>query len=841
VNGQRFGRFELRPTERQLLDDGKPVRIGARAFDLLLVLVAHRGALVTKAELLDRAWPGLIVEEANVQVQVSALRKVLGPDAIATIPGLGYRLSVSTEPQPMEGLGTATSAAAPLLTSSNLPRAFEVPIGRESALRTLCDLLEAHRLVTVSGEGGVGKTCVAMAAARSHATLSSRAVWWVDLAAVSSADQVASAVAMAACLSLGVGDTLARLVRALSPHNMLLVLDNCEHLAQAVGGVVQAILEGAPGVHILATSQQALKTKGEVAYRLTPLSVPKEGATLAQARECGSLQLLERRASAVDRRFAVTEEHLSEAVALCRYLEGVPLAIEMAAARLPVLGFAGIQPLLAAPLDRLRAELIATPERQRSLRRTLDWSHSLLSRDEQVLLRRLSTFTGSFRLEVAQAATAFADLDDARVVDALVGLVEKSLVKLVEIDPPRYRLLQTTRSYAAEKLVVAREVEEMRSRHGKALASLAEVAQRPDRDLTSTSWLATYLPDYDDLDAAYWNACSQGEADVAAAVVVPLRLMDQFRGLFSNSSRRLRPVQDLLQRADPLSQARLHGFVASCGWIDSPPGSRLESARRAVTLWRELDRVRELHGALAIAATESARNGDHAAAAELIRESREIERPEWPDRSVAVRLIHEGWVALFCGDNARYRDRMRAAMALCDRGGELVMANAVRLLLASATLSAGDFDESIVLARSAVEGLRDSYQTDHLGHALTVLCEGLLASGDVDAARDVAIQALSKSDPEAVHHVDLIRAIAILAASAGDAATAAQLLGYVDSAMRTDAPAADALLGMAQKAGRDLDALLGLDKALALRSSGARMTHTEASRKAMQSLTRRQE
>ncbi len=445
-------------------------------------------------------------------------------------------------------------------------------------------------------------------------------------------------------------------------------------------------------------------------------------------------------------------------------------------------------------------------------------------------------FEGSFRLEVAQEATAFGGLDSAGSLDALVGLVEKSLVKVVELDSPRYRLLQTTRLYATERLADAREASEMQLRHGKAMASLAEVAQRRDPHVRSATWLASYLPDYDDLDTAFVNACARGDADVAAAVVVPLRLIDQLRGLFVNSSRRRQLVQGLLGKAGQLSQARLHSFIASCGWIDSPPGSRLDSALRAVALWRDLDQPRDLHGALAIAATETARNAHFAAAEALLREARELEEPNWPDRSVAIRFIHEGWVALFQGDNARYRDSVRAAMALCDRGDEQAMANAARVLLAWATLAAGDIHESVALARRSVEALSGPDQSDNLGQALTVLCEGLLASGEIEAARRAAIQALPLTDPEATHHFDLMQTVAVLAGSVRDYRRAAQLLGYVDGVGPTDVPPIDSILLLVQKTSSEVEAFLGIKDAEALRSWGARIDARDACRIAVECL-----
>lgn len=827
----RFDRFELRPSVRQLMRDGEPVHVGARAFDVLLLLVEHRDRLVTKAELLDRVWAGLVVEEANVQVQVSTLRKVLGAGAIATIPGLGYRLAMASD--------TAACGRTPVRAevrsdaasgSSNLPMHMGPLVGREDDLAALDRMLDVHRLVTVVGAGGVGKSSLALAAAHRRHAAHRRGVWWVDLAALSTADQIVPAIAKAAQLSLGDTDDLPRLVAALSRHDLLLVLDNCEHLATPLAGVVHAILEAAAGVRLLTTSQQALGVSGEQQCPLSPLDVPAPGTPLAAARAHGAIQLLERRAGAVDRRFAVTAANLPQAIALCAQLEGLPLAIEMAAARLPLLGFAGLQPLLEAPLDHLQAGLVDAPERQRSLRRTLDWSHALLGADERMLLRRLSLFAGSVRLEVAQEAAAFGRLDWWRALDALVGLVEKSLVQVVGLEPPRYRLPATTRLYARERLAAAGETEAVQRRHMQAMASLAEEARRQRLQLPSTTWLQTYLPDYEDLDLAFVQACRCGDADAAAAIVGPLRLIDQMRGLLASSTRRVQAACELLDRAGPLGQARLHSFIASCGWTRPPRGTRVGSARQAVALWRQLGDARELHGALAIAATECARTGAHDLADALLQEAGELEAPDWPGRAVAVRLIHAGWVAHCRGEGARYRDRIHAALALCEQEGETALAHAVRVLLASAALETGDAEAAIAHARSAIDALRPSNQGDHLSHALSLLCRGLLMDGDVAGAAAAAREALALMHSGDAHRPHLMRSVAALAASAGLPAAAARLIGHAQGAVPADEPAAECEARLDAQVWQAIVAALGSADALRLRSAGASLDEDAACR-----------
>ena len=337
----RFGRFELCPQPRQLLVDGQPAALGARAFDVLHALIERRERLVTKNELLDIAWRGLVVEENNLQVQISSLRKLLGPQAIATIPGRGYRFAAALD-GPAEG---SRNAAAPLPTPSatkpnatvsppsNLPTKLQPLYGRDADVMALRSLLDVHRLVTVVGAGGIGKSRLAQAAAHSLAGYWPDGAWMVDLAGLSDSVLLPNVVAQVLNIEMaGRGAAQDELVAGVARRNALLVLDNCEHLLDAVAALVHAILRDAPNVTVLATSQEPLHLPSEQQYRVAPLSVPSE-TTTSGAREFGAVALFEARVRAVDPRFALTDESLALVIDICRRLDGLPLAIELAAAR----------------------------------------------------------------------------------------------------------------------------------------------------------------------------------------------------------------------------------------------------------------------------------------------------------------------------------------------------------------------------------------------------------------------------------------------------------------------------------------------------------------------------
>lgn len=701
--------------------------LGARAFDLLLALVERRGRLVGKAELLELVWPGLVVEEANLPVQVSTLRKLLGPEAIATVPGRGYRFTAL-----LLDADAPAAAPAPVGPAGDA----DALIGRETELAELARWCTTHRLVTVTGPGGVGKTRLA----RAVAGAAGRTTGWVDLAALAATAPLVPAVAHALRLPLGDGAGADELARAIGDEPRTLVLDNCEHLAPAVADLVSALLAGAPRLHVLATSQHALHLAAERIFPLAPLPVPALQASADEARCSAALALLLQRAQAVDPRFELAAGSLADTIALCHRLDGLPLAIEMAAARLPRLGAAGLLQRLGRQLDLLRSAGRDAPARHQTLRATLDWSHGLLDPVEQAALRRLAVFAGSFTPESAQRALAFGALDEWQALDALVGLVDKSLVQMLPGQPPRYRLAETTRRYAHERLEAAGELDAAERGHGAAMAAVASPGLRwrlGDGDLAA--WLA---PEYDDLALAFDRACTRGDADTAARVVMALRAYDQLHGLLAPSRARLAAARALLDGAGPDARARLLAFVASCGWVpDAPPLTRVAAAREAAALWRAAGEREELHYVLGLLASECGRIGAFDDAEAALAEAHALETGGWRPVARAQRAFLEGWVRWAQGDMARYRETMQEALAAARQGGAGSLALLALDGLASVALAAGELDTATAQSREAADGAR------HIGHALyeasalETLCACLLLHGDVAGARDAARRA----------------------------------------------------------------------------------------------------
>jgi len=799
-----FGAIEVRAIERAVLRDGAPQRVGARAFDLLIALIERGGALVTKDELLDAVWPGLVVEEANVQVQVSSLRKLLGARAIATVPGLGYRFAMAPADAAIDtdaAIGVdgdampEPRAAEPVPRGHNLPEPLDALVGRAADIDALAGWVAEHHLVTVHGPGGIGKTRVAQAVARDLRGRYANGVWWVDLAALDGPHHLVAAIANAAGLSLGSGSTdtadalLAALTAALGPRELVLVLDNCEPLVDAVGRFALAVRRSAPGVRLLVTSQERLKVAGEMVYRLEPLATPapRRVVDLPAARAYAAVELLEQRARAADRRFVLDEHNLDAALALVRRLDGIPLAIEMAAARIPLLGLPELVRRLDHDLRDLRLlrkpERGGVPARQQTLQATLEWSHALLDADEQAALARLAVFAGSFRVEAAQHVAASVDVDEWAVLDLLAALIDKSLVQLERGEPPRYRLLETMRLFALARLAESGGTRAAERRHGEAMAELAAAIEASFWQLGDRAWLARYAADYDDLQLAFDRACARGDAEVAAHAGNALSRLDTLRNLHPPRKRRAEALHALLPQASTQASAWIWNCIASLQLIELDAVPRLQASAAGVAAWRQVVDPENLYVALGYHAAECARTRDFGAVEQVLAEMRALEDPAWPLRR---RMWGAGATAGVCihrGDAQGYRQAGRIELELAEQAGAERTAAWARLKLADAALMAGDHAEAIVLGYAAAAELRSLDQPANLGLALSNLCEALLFAGRDDQAWRAAREALPLLWRSGWGYL-LLDSITWLALQHGRHEPAARLLGYTSARYR---------------------------------------------------------
>src|SRR5216683_1696065 len=460
-----FGSFRLLASRRLLLDGETPVRLGSRALEILIALLERPGELVRKQELITRVWAGTHVVEGNLKFQVAALRRAIGDGRdgrryLETSPGQGYRfvaaVTVGNEVAPPE------PAPAASMYKHNLPGRITHLIGRADLVAKLADQLPKQRLLTVVGPGGIGKTSVAVAVAERLIGAYEDGVWLIDLAPVADPTLVRSAVAAAVGVEVNPEAPLVSLVAAFRDKRMLLVLDGCAHVVDAVATLVVAILRSAPSLHMLAISREPLRVEGEHVHRLGPLECPPASVhhNAAAALRFAAVQLFVERAAASIGEFELRDEDAPLVGEICRKLDGIPLAIEFAAARVSVLGVRGLAARLDDRLGVLTSGRRTALARHQTMRAALDWSYDLLTASEQMVFLCLAIFSGGFTLAAAAAVASDAGHPGDEVVDRVLELAAKSLITAdVDDAEPRFRLLDTTRAYALEKLAESGERE----------------------------------------------------------------------------------------------------------------------------------------------------------------------------------------------------------------------------------------------------------------------------------------------------------------------------------------------------------------------------------------------
>jgi predicted ATPase/DNA-binding winged helix-turn-helix (wHTH) protein len=430
-----FDGWEIDLARRELRSRGVPVPLGGRAFEIIEVLVRSAGELVNKSELMSRVWPGATVEDNALQFHISAIRKALGPDRgiLKTVSGRGYRLlgawTICQGASPVAEAGVPAATSVQALTN-NLPAAGTNLIGRALNVQELQDLLSAHRAVTLTGPGGIGKSKLALETARHMLTQTDGEVWLVELASLSDPNLVALTVASAIGLRPGSVDVSPETVaRVIGRKKLFLVLDNCEHIINATAVFAETIIRQCSQVTILATSREILRIDGEFVYRVPPLDVPDHRDTPGKILNASAVQLFVARTTAMHSTFAPNETNLPEIAGICRRLDGIPLAIEFAAARAAMLGVSEVALHLDNRFGLLTAGRRTALARHQTLRAVLDWSYDLLTASEQCLLRHSSVFPAGFTSEAIAAVMRDTGYETT-VIDGITNLVGKSLVTL---------------------------------------------------------------------------------------------------------------------------------------------------------------------------------------------------------------------------------------------------------------------------------------------------------------------------------------------------------------------------------------------------------------------------
>ncbi|HTD12868.1 MAG TPA: winged helix-turn-helix domain-containing protein [Steroidobacteraceae bacterium] len=748
MNRIRVGSFDLYPSERRLLAGDRPVELGARAFDLLLVLAERPGRLVTKATLLERVWPKLVVDENNLPAQVASLRRALGAGAIRTVPGFGYRLELpvsSSQPTEAAAPGSAGHAHEPprlTIHRRTWPNRLAPLIGRERELGELQQALAERSLVTLVGVAGAGKTRLAEEILTLEADQSGVAVAWVALPPLSDLQHVTAAIALALGLTLAADvDGFTALNQALQDVPVLLILDGAEHLGPVLAAPLASLVRHTRGVRALVTSQTPLGIPGEHVHRLPVLQIPAPCMSVAEASACGAVRFFAQRAAAAERRFELTPANTAQVVEVCRRLDGNPLALELAAARLPALG-------LAALLERLddRFRLLKQPgktdnQRHSTLHAAFDWSYGLLSAAEQRVFDVLGVFAGSFSLEVAARCVADAATDVPEAVDLIARLVDRSLVTAISVEPPRYTLSETARCYALERLTGSQGLETARRRFAQTTLQLLDAAYQEYWAIDEAIWLSRYEPELVNVRASIdWASAHDAELGVglygsAWPLFVETDLEAEGRARFE---------QAVVLLNDALPGARVGRFWEAVASYES--NSHCDRARYAAELAAAAHAASGNPRARYYAQLLLALNwrGDQAAARAAYETALALEDPAWPVRLLALGAMTEGALATADGQyalaRAAYAQAVRHALAASER-----QALAATVCIVELDIASGDTAAALQLARPLVLSLRHSGRRETRFELMALTFSALLLAGEVDEARGIGAELLALS------------------------------------------------------------------------------------------------
>ncbi|MBR1167505.1 winged helix-turn-helix domain-containing protein [Bradyrhizobium liaoningense] len=531
--GISFGPFTFVPGERLLTKEGVPVELGARALDILIALLSRPNEVISKKDLMARVWPDVRVEEGSLRFHMASLRKALGDGRngaryITTLAGQGYCFVAPVSRAPgAPDLPRATET----IPYANLPARLNRMVGRDADVVQLAKQLIASRIVTIVGAGGVGKTTVAIAVAHHLKEVFANSILFVDLGMLNDPKLAPTAVASMLGQSVQSDDATPSLVAFLRSRRILLILDTCEHLVDAVAPLAANIIEAAPQVHILATSREALRIESEQIYRLDALACPPDNPAVSAA-ELGKFpatQLFVERALASGARFDLGEAEAAIVADICRKLDGVALSIELAARRVESHGLQQTAKLLDQHLAWLWQGSRSAPPRQRTLRATLEWSHGLLSELERVVLRRLAVFVGPFTLDAALDVVTCTKLDRSEVFDAIDNLVAKSMLVSRPIGAMmRYRLLDTTRAYVLGASQDPAEEADLAARHATYYRRWLEQTGNEWENLPTGAQRAPYFAGLNNVRAALeWCFRENGNRSIGvdlAAAATPVFL-----------------------------------------------------------------------------------------------------------------------------------------------------------------------------------------------------------------------------------------------------------------------------------------------------------------------------
>ena len=780
----QFGAFRLGTAPPDLTRDGVALPAGRRACAILAALLARPGDLVTKDELIEAVWPGQFVEESNLTVQISQLRQLLGDTEkphrwIATIPGRGYRFA------------GALKSDQPTI------------IGRDAELASLHAAVTRHALVTVTGAGGMGKTTLVKAFAREFGGSSPHI--FLALESLLSAGQATDRLAQLLHVSVAEGSDAAQAqgggaAFAVAEHlrhaPKFIIFDNCEHLFAEIAALASAILARAPRVKILATSRAALDVPGEFPLRLPPLAVPPPGQPLSAA-DCldfSATRLFAERATA---HLTLDDGNAATVADICRRLDGIPLAIELAASRLRQMTLAALQAGLAQQFRLLAGDAAMRPPRQRTMEATIAWSHGLLADDEQVLFRRLGVFAGSFSRQAAREVAGWPPLAPEMADHLLDRLLDQSLVTFGEVrgNIQRYRLLESTKAFALQNLAPAEQTQ-CRLRLLDYLASLYQTARIDSRTMATDMFLDLYAPDWDNARAAMdWvfgaRAAAPGAAVPSEAILPGQRLVaySDIIAVELNVRRLTAPLAAAIARIDAGTPLEIVAQLRGCQIIDQGHGGpeRRRIARESVEISRNLADKAILGNAL-VNLGHTLFGTDDAQAEACFVEAETNFRVSGAWRGLATCLGLQSHCRMMAGDLPAAREKAEACLAQATAIGCTRIEMECRAHLAAIEFFDGRMAQAASLCRAVIAASRQAGQ-----HRITFYTGWRLAlihtkSGDFDAARQVLADVLPYYAGNLGELTIVITEVAYVMAQS-DPAAAARFFGFreaLDLRLETD-------------------------------------------------------
>ena len=753
-----FGPFRLDVSRRLLTKDGTAVVLGARTLDTLMVLVSRPNQPIGKRELMAEVWPDVIVEEGSLRFQIAALRKALGDGRegaryIATLAGRGYCFVAPVSQ--WHDCATPLTAAAASFSPANLPSRLTRMVGRDDDVSKLSCQLTAARFVTVVGAGGVGKTTVAVAAGHHLMEGFAGVVVFVDLGMLSDPDLVATAVASLLGLSVRSDDATPNLIAYLRDKRMLLILDTCEHLIDAVAALAAQIFKAAPNVYILATSREPLQAEGEHVYRLDPLACPPDdpGLTAAVVETFPASQLFLERAVASGARLDFSDAEAPIVVTICRKLDGVALAIELAARRVESYGLQQTAALLDQRLKLAWLGPRTAPPRQRTLQATLDWSYRLLSDLERTVLRRLAVFVGHFTLDAAIEVVTGPTLDPSRFLVAMDSLVAKSMVATRPAGAMmRYRLLDTTRAYVLAL-----------SEAGPALAIRHADYYRRWLEQTGTEWsiqgtdLSSQFAGLNNVRAALeWCFGANGNTRVGVTLAAAAAPVFLARSLLPEchrwSERAIRVVDDAARGGSEEMHLQA-SFGASSTYMHGQSETARAALTRSLAIAETCKDVLTQVGLLGMLSMFHTRDGDFRTALDYARLSRTVaETVEEPagmalSQSILGRSLH------FVGDHGAARVELEASFRHWSRAQETseIFLGLDHHMLVGIGLSRtlwlqGYPAQAEALVRQTIKDAERKGHPATLGLALSWAPGLFLWIGDLDAAEQHADRLISHAE-----------------------------------------------------------------------------------------------